>query len=176
MKSNANFHQKILARDWDCPTSGGGSRKPVGPYDRKEYMTFTIMNREQGWTVAGALLLVSCLQLFCSSQLYGQQADIDAAAAAKAAAGREALTHAPIHSPGPKAAGTFVTFDAPGAFQGTFPSSISQAGAITGYYYDANFVPHGFLRASNGTFITFDVPDRAESVTWETLKAALDAY
>src|SRR5438309_8530913 len=94
-------------------------------------MTLTIMNREQVWTVAGALLLVSCLQLFCGSQLYGQQADIDAAAAAKAAAGREALTHAPIHSPGPKAVGTFITFDVPGAFQGTFPSSISQAGAIT---------------------------------------------
>jgi hypothetical protein len=55
-------------------------------------MTLTIINREQVWTVAGALLLVSCLQLFCGPQLYGQQPDIDAAAGAKAAGGLEALT------------------------------------------------------------------------------------
>jgi len=58
-------------------------------------MTFAIINRKQGWTVAGRLLLVSYLQLFCGSQSYGQQPDIDAAAAAKAAAGLEALTHGP---------------------------------------------------------------------------------
>jgi hypothetical protein len=50
---------------------------------------------------------------------------MDAAAAAKAAAGLQALTHDPIDSPDPKAVGTFITFDAPGAgtgfFQGTFP-------------------------------------------------------
>jgi hypothetical protein len=119
-------------------------------------MTLAIMNRQQVWKVVGVLLLAVGLQL------YAQQADIDAAAAAKARAGREALTHAPIDSQAPKAVGTFITFDAPGAgtgsFQGTFPSSINPAGAITGYYYDANFVGHGFLRSSNGTFTTFDVP------------------
>ena len=125
-------------------------------------MTLTIINREQVWTVAGALLLVSCLQLFCGSQLYGQQPDMDAAAAAKAAAGLEALTHGPIDSPGPKAVGTFITFDVPGAAtgrnQGTFPTAINPDGAIAGYYYDVNFVGRGFVRASNGAFTTFEVP------------------
>jgi hypothetical protein len=78
-----------------------------------------------------------------------QQADIDAAAAAKALAGREARTHAPIYSPGPKAAGTFITFDAPGAgtspLQGTAPLGITPAGEIMGLYVDANRLVHGFL-------------------------------
>jgi hypothetical protein len=101
-----------------------------------------------------------------------QQADIDAATAAKAAAGREALTHAPINSPGPKAVGTFITFDAPGTFQGTFPSSINPAGAITGYYYEANSVPHGFLRASNGTFMTFDAPGAFQGISPTSISQA----
>ena len=48
--------------------------------------------------------------------------------------------------------GKFTTFDAPGAdttpgsFSGTFPVSINDQGAITGYYLDANNVSHGFLR------------------------------
>ena len=62
------------------------------------------------------------------------QADLDAAAAAKARAGREALTHAPIDSQAPKAVGTFIKFDVPGAVNGTYPASINPAGAITGYY------------------------------------------
>src|SRR5258708_1308455 len=121
-------------------------------------MTLTIMYREQVRTIPGALLLVSCLQLFCSSQLYGLQANMDAASAAKVAAGVEALTHIPTDFPGPKAAGAFITFDAPGAVQGTVPSKISQTGTITGYYYDANSVGHGFVRAKNGTIATFDAP------------------
>ena len=62
-----------------------------------------IQYRQQVWTLAGALLLVGGLQL------YAQQADLDAAAAAKAAAGREALTHAPAAVPG--SVGTFISFD-----------------------------------------------------------------
>jgi hypothetical protein len=120
-------------------------------------MTLTIINREQVWTVAGALLLVSCLQLFCGPQLYGQQPDIDAAAGAKAAGGLEALTRGPIDSPGPKAVGTFITFDYPGTFGGTSPSSINQEGKITGSYI-ANSIALGFVRAGNGTFTTFGVP------------------
>ena len=48
--------------------------------------------------------------------------------------------------------GTFATFEAPGAdtkpgdFNGTFPVSINDWGAITGYYVDKNNVFHGFLR------------------------------
>jgi len=92
-----------------------------------------------------------------------QQEDPEAAANAKAAAGQEAQSSHLFTSPlGPKAAGTFVTFDAPGAgtgfFQGTFPASINEAGDITGSYDDANGVSHAFVRAGNGTFTTFDVP------------------
>jgi hypothetical protein len=40
--------------------------------------------------------------------------------------------------------------DVPGAgtgpHQGTFPSDVNPAGAITGYYIDADGVYHGFLR------------------------------
>ena len=45
--------------------------------------------------------------------------------------------------------GTIGTFDAPGAgtadFQGTFPSAINNAGAITGTMVDSGNVSHGFL-------------------------------
>ena len=47
--------------------------------------------------------------------------------------------------------GKFTTFDAPGAnttpgsYSGTFPVSINDQGAITGYYLDTNNVNHGFL-------------------------------
>ena len=57
--------------------------------------------------------------------------------------------------------GTITTFDAPGAgtqaafSQGTFAYGLNPAGAIAGVYGDANFVSHGFLRDSNGTF-TYD--------------------
>src|SRR5713101_4434471 len=52
---------------------------------------------------------------------------------------------------------TFTTFDPPGS-QGTSPVSINPAGQITGNYFDANFTTHGFLRASDGTFTSFDAP------------------
>jgi hypothetical protein len=131
-------------------------------------MTLAIIYREQVRTIPGALFLVSCLQLFCGSQLYGLQANMDAASAAKVAAGVDALTHIPTNFPGPKASGTFITFDAPGAVQGTVPSKISQTGTITGYYNDANFVGHGFLRDRSGTFITFDVPAATGGLTAPT--------
>src|SRR5437660_5278419 len=57
---------------------------------------------------------------------------------------------------------TITTFDASGAGrgigQGTFPKGINAAGAITGAYLDGSNLNHGFLRASDGTIITFDVP------------------
>jgi len=55
---------------------------------------------------------------------------------------------------------TITSFDVPGAGtgfgQGTFPTAINPAGVITGYYLDAGSIPHGFLRARDGTFIPFD--------------------
>lgn len=111
------------------------------------------MNRQQVWAVLSTVLLVSGLKL------YGQQVDVSAAAAAKAAAGRQSLTYSATDVPGPKADGSFVTFDVPAAVNGTLPFGINPAGAVTGYFYDANFVGHGFLRASDGTFTTFDAPN-----------------
>jgi hypothetical protein len=65
--------------------------------------------------------------------------------------------------------GEFTTFDAPGAGRtegsgwGTFPQSISGAGAITGHYIDSNDLNHGFLRSPGGEFITFDAPDAGKT-------------
>jgi hypothetical protein len=121
-----------------------------------------MMTRSTPCTAVLGIVLGLMLIPVVSGELYAQHPDLDAAAAAKAAAGREALSHPATNPPGPKAVGTFITFDAPGAGtgfdQGTFPSSISPTGAITGYYFDANFVAHGFLRAPNGIITTFDIP------------------
>jgi hypothetical protein len=91
------------------------------------------MIRQRLWRLAGALLLVGGVQFYCGVQLYAQQADVRAAAAAKAAAGQEARARAAPSVPhqNPPGPGTFTTFDAPGAgtgrVQGTFPASINPA-------------------------------------------------
>ena len=54
--------------------------------------------------------------------------------------------------------GTITTFDAPGAVFSTEPVAINPMGTITGLYFDASGVGHGFVRALDGTFTTFDVP------------------
>lgn len=66
--------------------------------------------------------------------------------------------------------GVFTTFEAPGAgtgaFQGTLVSLFHSPGSggmnpeemITGTYVDASDLVHGFLRAPDGTFTTFDAP------------------
>lgn len=72
--------------------------------------------------------------------------------------------------------GTFITFDVPGAGavpnlyfkatpagtyggQGTYAMSINPEGAIAGSYFDEDTVGHGFLRAPDGKFTSFDDPD-----------------
>jgi hypothetical protein len=79
-------------------------------------------------------------------------------AAAKAAAARTARSKYAVTVPRSKAMGTFVTFDAPGDSNGTFPTSVSGSGIIVGNYNDANSLSHGFIRAHNGTIVTVDVP------------------
>jgi hypothetical protein len=54
------------------------------------------------------------------------------------------------------AGGVFATFDAPGAVNGTIPASINPNGTIAGYFYDANFVDHGFVRTPGGGVATFN--------------------
>ena len=57
------------------------------------------------------------------------------------------VSHGFLRSP----EGPTTTFEAPGAdttpnsYNGTFPVSINDLGVITGYYWDANNVSHGFL-------------------------------
>jgi len=51
--------------------------------------------------------------------------------------------------------GEIVSFDAPGS-TGTFPASINNAGAITGYYTVANGRAFGFVRHPDGKFTSFD--------------------
>jgi hypothetical protein len=57
---------------------------------------------------------------------------------------------------------TFLSFDAPGAGtsdgQGTFPVAINRSGLIVGNFVDASGAQHGFMRATDGTFTTFDPP------------------
>jgi hypothetical protein len=76
--------------------------------------------------------------------------------------------------------GTITTFDAPGAgtgppdpatglLQGTGGLGINQKGAIVGGYTDANYMNHGFLRAPDGSFTTFDVPGAGTGSTQGTL-------
>jgi hypothetical protein len=78
---------------------------------------------------------------------------------------RKGLYHGFLRSP----VGEFVTFDAPGAGTtagsgwGTFPESISDAGAITGHYIDSKDVNHGFVRGPTGEFTTFDAPGAGKS-------------
>src|SRR5262249_21425603 len=72
--------------------------------------------------------------------------------------------------------GTITTFDVPGAVNGTEAGSgkvggppINQAGAITGTYFDANFVGHGFLRAPDGGLTTFDVPGAVNGTSGQAI-------
>src|ERR1700757_2140721 len=56
--------------------------------------------------------------------------------------------------------GQIITFDAPraglGSGQGTVPTGINPAGTITGYYVDATYMYHGFVRDKDGIITTFD--------------------
>jgi hypothetical protein len=70
---------------------------------------------------------------------------------------------------------TITILNAPGAgtgqFQGTFPTAISPARVITGYYLDTNAVYHGFMRSRDGTFTNFDAPGQATRPINTRLKA-----
>src|SRR5580704_15214266 len=55
-----------------------------------------------------------------------------------------------------------ITFNVPaagtGAGQGTQGIAISPEGTITGWYFNPGDIVHGYVRARDGTFITFDAP------------------
>jgi len=102
--------------------------------------------------------------------LYEHQPQITSAVAAKTAAAQNADKRADSSSPGTNA-GTFVTFDVPAAVDGTYSVSIALGGDVTGYYYDANSLSHGFLRTKGGNITTFDAPAAVNG----TYPAAIDA-
>jgi hypothetical protein len=118
------------------------------------------MIRTRVLKLASVLTLVFGLQFVYGLQSYAQQPDLDAASAAKAAAGQAALSHRALDAASSvgTAVGTFITFDAPGAVHGTVPYSINATGAVTGAYTDASSLTHGFLRDINGAYSTFDIP------------------
>jgi hypothetical protein len=130
--------------------------EPTRDIPQRDVKNGVFMIRRRAWKVAGVIFLGLGMQLLYGLQLYAKQPDLRAAIAAKVAAGREASSHGASNASDP--VGTFITFDAPGAVKGTVPASMNPAGAITGYYFDASSLVHGFLRDSNGTFTTFDVP------------------
>lgn len=68
-----------------------------------------------------------------------------------------AATGAAIVSMTPALAGSFVSFDMPGS-TGTFPEGVSISGIIAGSYLDSGRLYHGFVRAADGSFKTFDPP------------------
>src|SRR5262245_50543597 len=51
---------------------------------------------------------------------------------------------------------TIITFDAPGAVNGTEVAGNNPGGLIAGSYIDMNNVFHGYVRAKDGTSTTFD--------------------
>jgi hypothetical protein len=61
--------------------------------------------------------------------------------------------------------GKFIIFQAPGAdttpgsYNGTYPNSINDLGAVTGAFWDVTGSSHGFVRTPEGKFTIFDVPD-----------------
>ena len=80
----------------------------------------------------------------------------------------DTVFHGFLRSPG----GEFITFQAPGAdttagsYNGTSPSSINDLNVITGSFYDATGLSHGFLRTPDGKFTTFDVPGAGANGTF----------
>ncbi|MGO8734754.1 MAG: chitobiase/beta-hexosaminidase C-terminal domain-containing protein [Terriglobia bacterium] len=75
--------------------------------------------------------------------------------------------------------GTFTVFDAPGAattvLAGTAGITINAAGDVTGIYFDANHVAHGFVRTAAGAMTTFDAPDAGTGLTQGTVPISINA-
>jgi len=86
-----------------------------------------------------------------------------------------------VLAPAVQASAEITAFDAPGAGtgagQGTQAIGINGFGEIMGYYYDSSGVSHGFLRAPNGTIITFDPQGSTGTIAWGfNLEGAITGY
>ncbi len=77
--------------------------------------------------------------------------------------------------------GRITSFDGPGAapgtgiLQGTIGGSINDAGDITGIYFDASVVAHGFVRAANGNITRFDAPGAGTGMLQGTGGSSINA-
>lgn len=78
----------------------------------------------------------------------------------------------------PSGGNGIITFEAPdagsGALQGTAGLSINTAGVITGEYTDANYVYHGFVRATDGTITEFDASGAGTGVYQGTFPSGIN--
>jgi probable HAF family extracellular repeat protein len=89
----------------------------------------------------------------------------------------DSVSHGFVRDPN----GAITSFDAPGAativgpdnlFAGTIPNMMTDAGVIPGESIDNNHVSHGFVRFSDGTFVTFDVAGAGTGSTQGTFAGA----
>jgi hypothetical protein len=74
--------------------------------------------------------------------------------------------------------GTFTTFaaaDYPPCCTWSFSSGIDPAGTVTGVFNDGFGINHGFLRASNGTITTFDIPGAGTGNNQGTIPLGINA-
>jgi hypothetical protein len=75
--------------------------------------------------------------------------------------------------------GTITSFDAPGSgrlkdsAQGTVPLGINPQGEIAGQYQDENYLYHGFLRATDGTFAIINAPGAGAEASQGTIVASI---
>lgn len=60
--------------------------------------------------------------------------------------------------------GTYTVFDPPQAVS-SFGEGINDNGVIAGEYRDSNLVRHGYVRQTDGTFVSFDDPNAAQVAT-----------
>ena len=74
---------------------------------------------------------------------------------------------------------TFIAFEAPGAgtgaYLGTTAVSINRAGASAGYYTEAIYAFHGFVRSADGVITTFDPPGAGTAANQGTLAGDINA-
>jgi hypothetical protein len=73
--------------------------------------------------------------------------------------------------------GNYITFDAatyPPCCIFSAPSGINPSGTITGSFNDGLNIDHGFLRTSNGTLTTFDVPGAGTGFNQGTLPLGIN--
>jgi hypothetical protein len=75
--------------------------------------------------------------------------------------------------------GNITEFDVPNAptnigHRGTLPMSINAGGDVAGFWVDTNDIRHGFVRAANGTFTSFDAPNAALTALSGTVPLAIN--